>query len=399
VSTPSHDHPLDDIAAYAVGALDADDRRAVEAHLGSCDACRAELAAHREALARLVPDEEPPAGLWDRIVTELPDAPDASDGPTSPDTPASPEAPGAPASPEVPGSPAGPGSPDAPGSAARPRSPDAPASPEAGATGDGAGPAFPVPGRIEIRPRALRTPDSPEGPPPAPALPTLPTPPPGTPRAPARPAPPTPPPATPAAAAPPDTSGQAPTPPTPPTPIDGRRSPRPRHLAGRPRRQRAALLLAAAAAAVLLVVASVAATLALSGDGDGGGDTDGGGTGGGEVAADVGQRAEQAAADPTSIAQLASAAGAPAARLVTSELGSYVLFDDLPALAAGRTYQLWSLDAAAPVSLGVLGDGSEEAVAVALPPATVHVAISDAPAGGEPAPTGPIVATGEVRAP
>ena len=96
------------------------------------------------------------------------------------------------------------------------------------------------------------------------------------------------------------------------------------------------------------------------------------------------------------MARLTSDDGAPQARLVTSDEGSFVLFDDLPALPAGRTYQLWSLDAATPVSLGVLGDGSAPAVAVAVPAGLGQVAISDAPAGGEPAPSGPIVATGQV---
>jgi anti-sigma-K factor RskA len=70
--------------------------------------------------------------------------------------------------------------------------------------------------------------------------------------------------------------------------------------------------------------------------------------------------------------------------------------DALPPLAAGRAYQLWTLDGPAPVSLGVLGDGTSRAVAVAVPADTTRVAISDAPAGGEVLPTGPIVATGEV---
>ena len=37
------DHPLDDLALYALDALDPDEARAVEAHLAGCPSCRAEL--------------------------------------------------------------------------------------------------------------------------------------------------------------------------------------------------------------------------------------------------------------------------------------------------------------------------------------------------------------------
>jgi len=42
-------HPLDDLAAYALGALDADERRTVDAHLETCPSCRAELRSLAEA--------------------------------------------------------------------------------------------------------------------------------------------------------------------------------------------------------------------------------------------------------------------------------------------------------------------------------------------------------------
>ncbi len=297
MSTSSFDHPLDDIAAYAVGALEPDEAGALEAHLATCAACQAELAAHREALAHLVVDEEPPPGLWGRIVATLPDAPAAADGASEPGA--------------LPGEPA-----------ALPAEPGGP----------------PVPGRIEIRPRALRTPEVPDG----------------------------------------GTGGRA----------------GPLHLAGRPRRQRLARAVAAVAAAVVLVAASVGATLAITG----GDDEEGGDEPPAVAAPSAAQLAQAAADDPTSVAQLASEAGQPQARLVTSDDGSFVLFDALPTLPLGRAYQLWSLDSGTPVSLGVLGDGSAEAVAVAVPPSTVQVAISDAPEAGEPQPTGPIVATGQVKA-
>ena len=39
------EHPLDDLAAYALGALEADEQRAVSAHLDGCPTCRAEAGA------------------------------------------------------------------------------------------------------------------------------------------------------------------------------------------------------------------------------------------------------------------------------------------------------------------------------------------------------------------
>jgi len=42
-------HPRDDLAAFALGALDADEARAVRAHLDGCESCRAEMHALEEA--------------------------------------------------------------------------------------------------------------------------------------------------------------------------------------------------------------------------------------------------------------------------------------------------------------------------------------------------------------
>ena len=55
------------LAAYAIGALDEDDRAGLEEHLETCAACRAEVADLREAAAGLTPDGEPPAGVWAQI--------------------------------------------------------------------------------------------------------------------------------------------------------------------------------------------------------------------------------------------------------------------------------------------------------------------------------------------
>jgi anti-sigma-K factor RskA len=58
-------------AGYALDALDADDRRAFEAHLAECERCRAELAGLSEAVATLAFAAEgpaPPEALRDRIL-------------------------------------------------------------------------------------------------------------------------------------------------------------------------------------------------------------------------------------------------------------------------------------------------------------------------------------------
>ena len=58
-------------AAYALDALDADDRREYEAHLARCDRCRAELASLSEAataLAYAVDSPAPPPQLRERIL-------------------------------------------------------------------------------------------------------------------------------------------------------------------------------------------------------------------------------------------------------------------------------------------------------------------------------------------
>lgn len=58
-------------AAYALDALDADERAAYESHLRECDDCRAELASLDETVGILAYATEgptPPVGLRDRIV-------------------------------------------------------------------------------------------------------------------------------------------------------------------------------------------------------------------------------------------------------------------------------------------------------------------------------------------
>jgi anti-sigma factor RsiW len=79
---PVSDHPLDDLAAYAVDALEPAERHAVDDHLVHCSACSAELASHREALGALATVEAPPPEVWQDIATAIgaPGLPDPHTG-------------------------------------------------------------------------------------------------------------------------------------------------------------------------------------------------------------------------------------------------------------------------------------------------------------------------------
>lgn len=60
------------LGAYALDAVDDDEREAIELHLVDCPRCRAEVAEHREVAAFLSQSGAPaPAGVWDRIAAEL----------------------------------------------------------------------------------------------------------------------------------------------------------------------------------------------------------------------------------------------------------------------------------------------------------------------------------------
>jgi anti-sigma-K factor RskA len=66
----SERHPLDDLALYALDALEGDGAEQVEAHLEECAMCRLELAAHEEALGALVEDGPPPE-VWDAVQSQI----------------------------------------------------------------------------------------------------------------------------------------------------------------------------------------------------------------------------------------------------------------------------------------------------------------------------------------
>ena len=64
----THDELQALIGAYALDAVDADEREAMELHLLECPRCRAEVAEHREVAAFLAHNgHTAPEGLWDRI--------------------------------------------------------------------------------------------------------------------------------------------------------------------------------------------------------------------------------------------------------------------------------------------------------------------------------------------
>lgn len=60
------------LGAYALDAVDPDERAAIERHLTDCPRCRAEVAEHREVASFLSHTGAPaPEGVWDKIAAEL----------------------------------------------------------------------------------------------------------------------------------------------------------------------------------------------------------------------------------------------------------------------------------------------------------------------------------------
>jgi anti-sigma factor RsiW len=64
------------LGAYALDAVDDDERERIEEHLAGCPRCRAEVAEHREVAAMLGQSgSAAPEGVWDKIVGALDEAP------------------------------------------------------------------------------------------------------------------------------------------------------------------------------------------------------------------------------------------------------------------------------------------------------------------------------------
>lgn len=74
----SHGDVQELLGAYALDAVDDDERHAVERHLDLCPPCRAEVAEHREVASLMAVGFLPaPEGVWDRIASSLEEAPPA----------------------------------------------------------------------------------------------------------------------------------------------------------------------------------------------------------------------------------------------------------------------------------------------------------------------------------
>jgi len=72
----THDEAAELLAAYALDAVENDEREALEHHLRDCPRCRAEVADHRMVASFLASGGgRAPDGLWDRIAGSLDEAP------------------------------------------------------------------------------------------------------------------------------------------------------------------------------------------------------------------------------------------------------------------------------------------------------------------------------------
>lgn len=57
----------DEVELAAINALDVSEMAQFEAHAGACSSCLIRLDHIHEVIAALVPDTEPPIGVWTRI--------------------------------------------------------------------------------------------------------------------------------------------------------------------------------------------------------------------------------------------------------------------------------------------------------------------------------------------
>lgn len=96
----------------------------------------------------------------------------------------------------------------------------------------------------------------------------------------------------------------------------------------------------------------------------------------------------------------AAAPGAHGRALWSESAGLLFTAADLPALPAGRVYQLWVVTKSQPVSVGLVTPdaGGRASLAAGMPPGTipVQIALTIEPAGGVPAPTGDVFLAGAI---
>lgn len=72
----SHAEAVDLLGAYALDALEGDERAVVEQHAEHCRSCTKEIVDHREVAGLLTPGwAKPPAGLWAKIAAALEEVP------------------------------------------------------------------------------------------------------------------------------------------------------------------------------------------------------------------------------------------------------------------------------------------------------------------------------------
>ena len=114
------------------------------------------------------------------------------------------------------------------------------------------------------------------------------------------------------------------------------------------------------------------------------------------LAAQIQKDADAAANAPGSKTATLTGATDASVKVVVDESGrGFVIPENLPALPDGSTYQLWSVVDGTPVSLGILGSDPNVTV-VATGPDPSTMAITAEPAGGSPAPTSPILVSGNL---
>jgi hypothetical protein len=63
------------LGAYALHAIDSDERQLIDRHLRHCPACEAEVLEHHEVAAALAPGGATPGAVWDALVEALEEAP------------------------------------------------------------------------------------------------------------------------------------------------------------------------------------------------------------------------------------------------------------------------------------------------------------------------------------